>query len=90
MTAAIIAGAVTVWIYSRITPNESPTTISRDSLVGLEGIVTTGVDTDTLNGKVKVASQEWSAHTRGAVIPAGKKVRVISSEGVHIVVEEVA
>jgi membrane-bound ClpP family serine protease len=89
VTAAIIAGGVTVWIYSKITPDESPTTISRDSLIGLGGIVTKEVDADTLNGKVKVASQEWSAHTRGAVIPAGKKVRVISSEGVHIVVEEV-
>jgi membrane-bound ClpP family serine protease len=89
VTSAIVAGAVTVWVYSKITPNESPTTISRDSLVGLEGIVTKEVDADTLNGKVRVARQDWSAQTLGAVIPAGKKVRVISSEGVHIVVEEV-
>lgn len=89
VTAAIIAGAVTVWVYSKITPDESPTTISRDSLIGREGIVTKEIDPETLNGKVKVSSSEWSAHSTGAKISVGKKVRVVNSEGVHIVVEEV-
>jgi membrane-bound ClpP family serine protease len=89
VAAAIIAGGLTVWVYSRITPDESPTTISRDSLIGREGIVTKEVDADTLNGKVSVSSTEWSAHSTGSKIPAGKKVRVVNSEGVHIVVEEV-
>jgi inner membrane protein len=87
---AICAAALTVWMYSRITPNESPTTISRDSLVGKEGRVKTAVDGNTLSGKVIVGSTEWSAHSTGATIPPGKKVKVIDSEGVHIVVEEVA
>jgi membrane-bound ClpP family serine protease len=90
VAAAIIAGGLTVWVYSRITPDESPTTISRDSLIGREGIVTKEVDADTLNGKVSVSSTEWSAHSTGSKIPAGRKVRVVNSEGVHIVVEEVA
>ncbi|OPY37637.1 MAG: hypothetical protein A4E35_01226 [Methanoregula sp. PtaU1.Bin051] len=90
VSAAIIAGGITVYAYSRITPNESPTTISRDSLIGREGIVTKEVDPQSLNGKVNVSSAEWSAHSTGATIPAGRKVRVVDSEGVHIVVEEVA
>jgi len=90
VAAAIIAGGLTVWVYSRITPDESPTTISRDSLIGRQGIVTKEVDADTLNGKVSVSSAEWSAHSTGSKIPAGRKVRVVNSEGVHIVVEEVA
>jgi membrane-bound ClpP family serine protease len=89
VTAAIIAGGVTIWIYSKITPDESPTTVSRDSLIGREGIVIKEVDADSLNGKVSVSSADWSAHSTGARIPAGKKVRVVNSEGVHIVVEEV-
>jgi membrane protein implicated in regulation of membrane protease activity len=72
-----------------MTPDESPTTVSRDSLVGREGVVTKEVDPKTLNGKVNVSSAEWSAHSTGATIPAGKMVRVVNSEGVHIVVEEV-
>ena len=89
VTAAIIAGAVTIWVYSRITPNESPTTVSRDSLIGREGVVIKEVDADSLSGKVSVSSADWSAHSTGANIPVGKKVRVVNSEGVHIVVEEV-
>lgn len=90
VAAAIIAGGITVYAYSRMTPDESPTTVSRDSLIGREGIVTRDVDAESLNGKVNVSSAEWSAHSTGASIPAGRKVRVVNSEGVHIVVEEVA
>ena len=89
VTVAIVAGGITVYLYSRMTPDESPTTVSRDSLIGREGIVTKAVDHKTLSGKVSVSSAEWSAHSTGATIPAGKRVKVVDSEGVHIVVEEV-
>ena len=89
VTAAIVAGGLTVWVYSKITPNESPTTISRDSLIGMEGRVKTRVDATTISGKVLIASTEWSARSTGSEIPPGKKVRVVDSQGVHIVVEEV-
>jgi inner membrane protein len=87
---AIAAAVFTVWMYGRITPDESPTTISRDSLVGMEGQVKIPVDATTISGKVVIGSTEWSAHSTGGTIPAGKKVKVVSSQGVHIVVEEVA
>jgi inner membrane protein len=87
---AICAAGFTVWMYGKITTNESPTTISRDSLVGLEGRVKVTVDPTTISGKVLIGSTEWSAHSTGAIISPGKKVKVTDSEGVHIVVEEVA
>jgi membrane-bound ClpP family serine protease len=87
---AICAAGFTVWMYGRITPDESPTTISRDSLVGMGGQVKIPVDATTISGKVVIGSTEWSARSTGVTIPAGKKVKVVSSEGVHIVVEEVA
>lgn len=87
---AIGAAVFTVWMYGRITPDESPTTISRDSLVGKEGVVKIPVDATTLAGKVLLASAEWSARSTGSTITAGKRVKVVSAEGVHIVVEEVA
>lgn len=90
VAVAICAAAVTVWMYGRITPDESPTTISRDSLVGMEGRVKIPVDATTLAGKVVLGSTEWSARSNGGSIPTGKKVKVVSSEGVHIIVEEVA
>ena len=87
---AICAAGFTVWMYGRITPDESPTTISRDSLVGMEGQVKVPVDATTITGKVMLGSTEWSARSTGGTIIVGKKVKVVSSEGVHIVVEEVA
>jgi inner membrane protein len=90
IVTAICAALFTVWMYGRITTDESPTTISRDSLVGMTGLVKVAVDTTTMSGKVVIGSTEWSARAAGAAIPAGKKVRVVSSQGVHVVVEEVA
>jgi membrane-bound ClpP family serine protease len=86
---ALCAAGFTVWMYGKITPDESPTTISRDSLVGREGQVKIPVNANTISGKVVIGSTEWSAHSTGATIATGKKVKVVSSEGVHIVVEEV-
>jgi membrane protein implicated in regulation of membrane protease activity len=86
----LAASLVTIWIYRRINPDEaSPTTISRDSLLGREGIVTKKVIPDSLSGKVQVAGQEWSAKSETGEIATGVRVRVVRSEGVHIVVEEV-
>ena len=86
---AIAAAGFTVWMYSRVTTDESPTTISRDSIVGREGRVIKDVDPDTLSGKVMIGSTEWSARAESGVIPAGKRIVVVRSEGVHVVVKEV-
>ncbi|WP_214020453.1 NfeD family protein [Methanoculleus sp.] len=88
--AAIGAASVTVWLYGRLTPGRGPpTTISRDSLVGLEGMVVAPVDPETLAGKVRLGSTEWSARAESGSIPAGRRVIVVRSEGVHVVVKEV-
>jgi len=89
VTVAICAAVFTVWMYGKITPNESPTTISRDTLIGMEGRVKKTVDATTISGKVIIGTTEWSAHSTGAIIPEDRPVRVVDSEGVHIVVEEV-
>jgi membrane-bound ClpP family serine protease len=89
IVTALCAAGFTVWMYGRITPNESPTTISRDSLIGMEGQVQKSVDAATISGKVVIGSTEWSARSTGVTIPAGKRVKVVRSQGVHIVVEEV-
>ena len=90
VTIALCAAVFTVWMYGRITPNDvSPTTVSRDSLAGREGQVKLTVNPHTLAGKVMIGSTEWSARSTGEVISIGKKVKVVDSQGVHIVVEEV-
>lgn len=87
---AILAAAFTVFAYSRMTPaGQKPYTISMDSLVGREGIITKTADSATIDGKVIIEGQVWSARTEKEPIPEGTKVKVIASKGVHIVVEEV-
>lgn len=88
--AAVAVSILTIILYRRINPgDEAPTTISRDSLVGKEGRVLKKVIPESLTGKVLISGQEWSARSISEEIPEGLTVRVISSEGVHIVVEEV-
>ncbi|MDV2481475.1 NfeD family protein [Methanoculleus sp. Wushi-C6] len=90
VVAALGAALITVWFYGRLTPGaEPPRTLSRDSLVGLEGTVVVPVDPETLKGKVRLMSTEWSARSESGEIPAGKRVIVVRSEGVHVVVKEV-
>jgi membrane protein implicated in regulation of membrane protease activity len=86
---ALASATVTVWFYSRITPDESPTTTSRDSVIGKMGRVTEDVDAHSLAGKVLVEGHLWSAHSSGGSIEKGATVRVVGAEGVHVIVEEV-
>lgn len=86
---AILAAIVTVFLYSRLTPgDEKPLTISMDSLIGKTGRVLTAADEQTLSGKVSIEGQIFSAKSNAGTIPEGAKVKVIASQGVHIVVEE--
>ncbi|MBP2146065.1 membrane-bound ClpP family serine protease [Methanofollis sp. W23] len=89
VVTALAAAIITVWLYSRITPDENPpTTLSRDSVVGLEGLVTKEVEPESIRGKVTIEGVEWSARSADGTIQAGARVVVVRSEGVHIVVEE--
>lgn len=86
---ALLAAIVTVFLYSRLTPgDEKPLTISMDSLIDKSGIVISPLDEESLSGKVRIEGQIFSAKSVSGVIPEGSKVKVIASQGVHIVVEE--
>ena len=66
---AIAAAGLTVWLYSWITPDSLPFTLSRDSLAGREGQVLVRVEPDSITGKVLIAGQEWSARSLAGEIP---------------------
>lgn len=78
---------LTIKLYQRLAPPAAPETTVATSLVGKEGVVEVEVVPGTLRGKVKISNDIWSA-TSVHSIPAGKKVKVIASEGVHVKVEE--
>ncbi|WP_440951150.1 NfeD family protein [Methanosphaerula subterraneus] len=90
VVGALAAAVVTVLLYSRITPDERPTTaLSRDSFAGRTGVVTRVVDTVNFDGKVDIEGNTWSAISETGTIPVGTRVRVVRSEGVHIIVKEI-
>jgi membrane protein implicated in regulation of membrane protease activity len=88
VVTALVSSIVTIVVYRKIAPGHKPLTTSRDILVGRNGIVVTAVTPDSLSGKVKIDSGIWSA-IADTEIPVGKKVTVISSEGVHVKVKEI-
>jgi len=79
---------LTIKMYQRLAPPSPPETTVATSLIGKEGVVETEVVPGSLRGKVRIANVIWSA-TSNSPIPAGKKVRVVRSEGVHVTVEEI-
>ncbi len=78
---------VTIKLYQRLAPPAPPETVVATSLIGQTGVVVTETNSDSLIGKVRIANDIWSA-TSAKPIPAGRQVKVVSSEGVHVVVEE--
>ena len=88
--AALISSAVTVWMYSRLTPgDQTPLSTTQDTLVGMQGLVTTPVISKDISGKVRINGQEWSARSVADIdiIPPQTEVVVTSAQGVHVVVK---
>lgn len=91
IVVGVPATVATLRFYRRMaTPDEAPTTRTAENLVGVEGIVTAEVVPETMRGKVKLGHQSWSATTHGAPIPLHARVRVVSVDGVILVVERSA
>jgi len=84
---ALVSGVGTILLYRKIAPIQKPSSTSMDSLVGRTGTVITDVEPGSINGKVRISSQIWSA-TSNTVIPKGRKIEVVQSEGVHVKVIE--
>ncbi len=81
-------GFITYRVYRRLSPPSPPVTESYEGLIGKRGIVVKTVRPDSLDGKVRIDSDVWSA-TSDTVIEAGSKVVVVGVEGVHLIVKRV-
>ena len=64
-----------------------PALTATDSVIGAGGIAQSAFSPD---GTVQVAGQLWSAHTAGAALRAGERVRVIARRGLTLEVESEA
>jgi len=79
---------VTIKLYQRLAPPAPPETVVASSLIGKKGVVQREVSPGDLKGKVRIDHDSWSA-TADDVIPEGRRVVVVGSEGVHVVVREI-
>jgi len=86
--AAIPTTYVSIKMYQKLAPPAPPETTVATSLIGQVGVVEVEVLPNSLRGKVRIDHDTWSA-TSGSAIPAGKRIKVVASEGVHVTVEEV-
>jgi len=91
IVAVIITIPVTIGVflfYRSFAPPGKPIATAGSSLIGKEGVVMEKIIPDSLNGKVGIENQTWSA-TSNTEIEKGKRVKVTESKGVHVFVEEV-
>jgi inner membrane protein len=79
---------VTIVFYKRLAPGQKPFTTSKDSLVGKPGEVVKQVGPGSIDGKVKIDSQIWSATSDERIEPS-EKVTVVRVSGVHLFVKKV-
>lgn len=84
----IVVSALTIAFYKRLAPVQKPFTTGMDSLVGKNGEVVKQVAPDSIDGKVKIDSQVWSA-TADECIGVCEKVTVVKVSGVHLFVRKV-
>jgi len=61
-----------------------------DRVIGESAVVTETIDNEQAKGQVRVDGQIWTARSaHSVVIPAGAQVRVLSIQGVKVMVETV-
>jgi membrane protein implicated in regulation of membrane protease activity len=85
----LVVSALTIAFYKRLAPGQKPFTTSMDSLAGKSGDVVKEIMPDSIDGKVKIDSQIWSA-TSDVHIGEGEKVTVVHVSGVHLFVKRVS
>ena len=90
LVCTTIAAILTIMLYKKIAPISKPETTTSVGLIGRIGVVTRETDPERPTyGKVRIGTEMWSAEA-SRIIPKGKKVKVIGSEGVHLVVASLA
>ena len=86
VVVGLIASLITIAAYRKLGEPEPPTTSVSDGIVGRTGTVITPTSADNIRGKVKIGSEVWSARSMSP-LDVGTAVRVVSAEGVHVIVE---
>lgn len=89
LIVSFIALIVTRPLVTRLKKNKSRISTNADRLVGRIGDVMLDITDTEAIGQVKVSGEVWSAKSNDAPILKGEKVKVLSIEGVKLIVEKI-
>ena len=88
----LVVGGVTFYFtlkfYQSLAPPDSPPTVSLRVYLGKEGKVTRAVVAGTIEGKIRLGTQEFRADS-STDVPEGSLVSVTDVDGIHLVVEAI-
>ena len=83
----VVISILTIMFYKRLAPGHKPSLTSEETLVGKKGRVVETVTPGTIDGKVKIDEQVWSA-TSDDTIETGEQVVINKVSGVHVIVSK--
>ncbi len=87
--SALVLAVVRPIAKKYLTPKKVST--NYDRCIGTTAVVTETIDNLQSTGAIKVSGVQWTARsTTGQVIPAGELAKIISIEGVKLLVEPVS
>lgn len=86
---AITAAALIITrpLVKKLKNKHNTVSTNADRLIGQTGSVTSDIKSDQEVGQVKVMGETWSAISKHAPITKNTKVRVLSIEGIKLIVE---
>lgn len=88
LIVSLLALIVTRPLVSRLKKSKSRISTNADRLVGRIGDAISDIEDAEKIGQVKVSGEIWSAKSGTTPISKGEKVRVLSIEGVKLIVEK--
>lgn len=89
LVVSLVALIITRPLVKRLKKNKTKISTNADRLVGLVGDVISDITDAEAIGQVKVSGEIWSAKSNNTPILKGEKIRVLSIEGVKLIVERV-
>ena len=90
ITVFLVTSALSLLLLRRAVSSKLLTTTptNTDMLIGDIGVVITEIDNLKETGEVKIQGKVWSARSKnGEVIPFGSTVKILSIQGVKLIVE---
>lgn len=76
-------------LVKKLKKKNTAVSTNADRLIGKIGVVTSGIKTAQDVGQVKIMGEKWSARSDLAPIQENTNVRVLSIEGVKLIVEPI-